>query len=292
MNDWRSEFRAHLVAHGRSGNTVAAYDGDIDGYARYFEQANGRPFTPAELCAPDLREYRNHVLQVEQASPSTWNRKRASLKVFALWCQAQGLIQGDPMQGVDPVEVKDLPPYWLNASDFRALRRQMDVAVNAARTPIKRAQAIRNRAMAALILYAGVRPGEVVNLAVSDLLVRERSGAVKIRAGKGQKWAEIPLGDEARKAISAWLDIHPGGDALFGITCRQLERELNKLAKGAGIEEFHAHRLRHTFVRRLLIDKGQPAHRVQDLARHASFRTTKRYAQDGWDDLAAAVEGL
>lgn len=292
MSDWREQFRAYLVAQGRSSNTIDAYDGDMESYARYFEHINGRPFMPVELCAPDLREYRNHILQVEQASPATWNRKRASLKVFSLWCQSKGLIQVDPMQGVDPVEVQDLPPYWLNASDFRALRRQMDVAVSAARTPLKRAQAIRNRAMAALILYAGVRPGEVVNLAVSDLLVKERSGAVKIRAGKGQKWADVPLGDEGRKAVSAWLEIHPGGEALFGIGLRQLERELNKLAASAGVEEFHAHRLRHTFIRRLLVEKNQPAHRVQDLARHASFRTTKRYAQDGWEDLAAAVEGL
>ena len=290
--NWKTDFHEYLLLQGRSANTIEAYTRDIDLYARWFADVNGHAFTPAELCGPDLREYRTHMLQVEQTSPATWNRKRASLKVFTVFCQQGNLVDGDPMQGVEPVEVQDLPPYWLNAEDFRRLRRQMDVAVNAARTPLKRAQAIRNRAMAALILYAGVRPGEVVNLAVSSLLVKERSGAVKIRAGKGQKFAEIPLGDEARKAVSAWLEIHPGGELAFPITRRQLERELNKIAQGAGIDEFHAHRLRHTFVRRLLVDKNQPAHRVQDLARHASFKTTKRYAQDGWDDLAAAVEGL
>jgi integrase/recombinase XerD len=290
--DWIADFREHLVLQGRSANTIDAYPRDIDLYSRWFAEKNGHPFTPAELCGPDLREYRAHLLKDEQVSPATWNRKRASLKVFTVFCQHANLVDGDPMQGVEPVEVQDLPPYWLSPEDFRCLRRQMDVQVNAARTPIKRAQAIRNRAMAALILYAGVRPGEVVNLAVSSLLVKERSGAVKIRAGKGEKFAEIPLGDEARKAMAAWLDIHPGGQLAFPITRRQLERELKKLADSAGIEEFHAHRLRHTFVRRLLVEKNQPAHRVQDLARHASFKTTKRYAQDGWDDLAAAVEGL
>ncbi len=292
MNNFQTDFEQFLVCAGRSANTIAAYLRDLDLYGRWFAETNGHAFTPAELCGPDLREYRAHALQVEKASPATWNRKRASLKVFTVFCQRAGLVNGDPMQGVEPVEVQVLPPYWLSAEDFRRLRRQLDLAVNAASTTIKRAQAIRNRAMAALILYAGVRPGEVVNLAVSSLLVKERSGAVKIRAGKGQKYAEIPLGDEARKAISAWLEIHPGGELAFPITCRQLERELNKIAQGAGIEEFHAHRLRHTFVRRLLVDKNQPAHRVQELARHASFRTTKRYAQDGWEDLAAAVEGL
>jgi site-specific recombinase XerD len=292
MNNWMEEYRDWLVNQGRSEHTISAYTGDVDQYARNFAKVNGHDFTPEELCAPDLREYRAALLTVENLSPATWNRKRASLKVFTVWCQHEHLVDGDPMQGVDPVEVQDLPPYWLNAEDFRRLRRQMDVAVNAAQTPIKRAQAIRNRAMAALILYAGVRPGEVVNLSVSSLLVKERSGTVKIRAGKGQKYAEIPLGDEARKAVSSWLEIRPDGDRLFGITVRQLERELNKLAVSAGVDDFHAHRLRHTFIRRLLVEKNQPAHRVQDLARHSSFRTTKRYAQDGWEDLAAAVEGL
>lgn len=202
------------------------------------------------------------------------------------------------MQGVEPADVQELPPFWLTPDEFRKVRRQLDIEINTARSDAWRKQAIRNRAMAALIMYCGVRPGELVGMNVGDLLLRERSGTVRIRAGKGDKYAEIPAGAEARQALAAWLEIHRVDGALFvgkgsaRLTVRQVERALNQVAEQAGVADFHAHRLRHTFIRRLLVEKNQPAYRVQDLARHASFRTTKRYGQDGREDYAAAVEGL
>lgn len=292
------DFRSYLECHGRSKHTVEAYCSDLEQYARWFEQVNGHVFEPGQLCAPDLREYRAHCL-AQSVSPATWNRKRASLKVFSSWCQAQGYVTGDPMQGVKPAKVQELPPYWLTAEEFRRFRRQLDIDVNTARTTAWQRQAVRNRAVAALIMYCGLRPGEVVNLRIPNLLLKERSGAVEVRAGKGGKFAELPVGAEARQALSAWLDLRgvQGGSLFTGkgstqITTRQVERSLKQVADRAGLDEFHPHRLRHTFVRRLLVEKHEPEHRVQDLARHASFRTTKRYGQDGWDDLARAVETL
>ena len=296
--NWQPDFRSHLTAEGRSVHTVEAYLSDLEQYARWFEGLNNTAFAPGLLNAPDLREYRAHCL-AQGVSPATWNRKRASLKVFSSWCQGQGWVAGDPLQGVKPAKVQELPPYWLTAEEFRRFRRQLDIDVNTARTAAWRRQAIRNRAMAALIMYCGLRPGEVVNLRASELLLKERSGAVEIRAGKGGKFAALPVGAEARQAVSAWVELCGAGDGpLFTgkgsrqITTRQVERALKQVADRAGLDEFHPHRLRHTFVRRLLVEKHEPEHRVQDLARHASFRTTKRYGQDGWDDMARAVEGL
>jgi integrase/recombinase XerC len=296
--NWLTDFQSHLESQGRSRHTIEAYLSDLEQYANWFEVLNKVPLEPGLLNAPDLREYRAHVI-AQGVSPATWNRKRASLKVFSDWCQAQGWVAGDAMQGVKRAPIQKLPPYWLSAEDFRRFRRQLEIDVNQARTATWQRLAVRNRAVAALIMYCGLRPGEVVNLSASNLLLKERSGAVRVRAGKGGKFAELPVGAEARQALSTWMDLRGAaegplftGKGSVGITTRQVERALKQVAERAGLDEFHPHRLRHTFVRRLLVERHEPEHRVQDLARHASFRTTKRYAQDGWDDLAAAVEQL
>jgi integrase/recombinase XerD len=201
------------------------------------------------------------------------------------------------MQGVDPVEAQELAPFWLTPEDFRKLRRQLDIQVNTARSQAWRSQAVRNRAIAALILYCGVRPGEVVNLNASDLLLKERSGILRIRAGKGGKFAELPVGSEARQALTAWLELHLSDGALFTgkgterLSVRQVERELKAVAAQAGLTEFHPHRLRHTYGRRLY-EQGTPEHMLQKLMRHKNFRTTERYIQYGREDYAAAVENL
>jgi site-specific recombinase XerD len=296
-NNWRQGFSDYLIHAGRAKLTIESYLSDLDLYARWFEQVNNHAFEPGYLCAPDLREYRTHLHQQEQVSPATWNRKRASLKVFTLWCLSKSYVVGDLMQGVEPDEIQQLAPFWLTPEDFRKLRRQLDIEVNTARSEAWRSQAVRNRAIAALIMYCGVRPGEVVNLNASDLLLRERSGTVRIRAGKGDKFAELPVGAEARQALSAWLDMHPSDGALFTgkgserLSVRQVERALNAIATKAGLTEFHTHRLRHTYGRRLH-EQGVPEHMLQDLMRHKNFRTTKRYIQYGREDLAAAVESL
>jgi integrase/recombinase XerC len=296
ITNWRKGFMDYLVNAGRVELTIVAYLRDINLYTHWFEQVNKRAFEPGLLCAPDLREYRAYLL-TKKVKASTWNRKRASLKVFTVWCQANNYVVGNPMQGVEPMEIQELSPFWLTPEDFRKLRRQFDIEVNTARSDAWRRQFIRNRAIAALILYCGLRPGEVVKLDVSDLLLKERSGDVRIRAGKGEKEAEQPVGAEARQAISAWLEVYPHAGALFTgkgskrITVRQVERELNRVAAEAGLTDFHAHCLRHTFGRRLH-ENGTPEHMLQDLMRHKSFRTTKRYIQFGREDYAAAVENL
>lgn len=297
--DHLKEFRNYLIEQGRSENTVNAYCRDIELYARWFEQANHRTFEPSLLVAPDLREYRTHSLDVERVSAVTWNRRRASLKVFSGWAHGQGLITGDPLIGVEPMAIEELPPYWLTAKEFRDFRRQLDIEVNTARTEAWKQRAIRDRAMAALMLYAGLRSSEVVALQTGDIEIREKSGAVRIRHGKGDKSAEQKIGREARLALQEWMIVRsdriilfPGDKQEEPITTRQLERRLKAIAERAGIQDFWPHRLRHVYIRQLLVEKHVPLPWVQKLARHSRMTTTARYGQAGNEDLALAVEDL
>lgn len=294
--NWKSDFENYLVNQDRSQNTVAAYCRDVTLYADWFQQMNAQAFEPQLLNAPDLREYRRFLLDECHVQATTWNRRRASLKVFAMWSARQGLIQGDPFTGVNPAQVEEPLPKALSPEDFRRLRRQMDIDVNTARTEQWRWQAIRDRAYLSLMLYGLLRSGEVVKLNVSDLLLKDKSGEVRIRQGKGRKDATVKLGNEARTNLKAWLAIHPGGDALFPgkgsgrISQRQVERRVKEIGLAAGLDDMWAHRARHWGITYLLNEKGLPLPIVQKMARHKRGDTTMRYAVATDEQMAQAAE--
>ena len=296
--NWLSGFRKHLIEQDRGDNTVKAYCRDLELYARWFEQANNQAFEPSLLNAPDLREYRRHLLEEEQVMATTWNRHRASLKVFALWSAQNGHLQGDPLSGVNPAPVEDPLPKALSAEEFRRLRRQLDIMVNGARTDVWGRQAVRDRAALALMLYCGLRSGEVVKLNISDLLLRDKSGEVRIRQGKGRKDATVKVNNEARSALREWLAVHPGTDSLFPgkatkrISQRQIERRVKAIGLAAGLDDMWPHRARHWMITRGLNELQIPLPVMQKMARHKRGETTMRYAVATDEQVSLAVERL
>lgn len=295
---WRADFRENLDAEGKSRNTVNAYCSDIDIYAEWFLQVRGKVFDPYSLVGPDVREYRRWCLSTGRVKASTWNRRRASLMAFAEWCQENEYIQGDPLYGVKEQQQADLPPYWLEPKEFRAFRGQLEENINRAHTSVMKLAAIRDRAIFALMMYAGLRVSEVVNLRRDNLLLRERSGRVFVRNGKHRTDAEVPLNYEARLALSHWLNSQKG-EMVFDIGARQIQRRIKEIAIDARIEnaaDITPHWLRHSCARRLAIkDDGSinnPVGLVQMFMRHKRLETTTRYYQASWSDLERMADGL
>lgn len=299
---WMTDFTDYLERQGRSALTISAYRQDIEQYARWFEQEAAMSFTPALLTGRDLRAWREHSIHAEQVAGSTWNRRRASLRVFCTWALSTGLVVADPFEGVRPADVYEAPILALDDNEFNRVLRHLEHQVNSAKTEAWKAQAIRDRAIVALMVFAGLRESEVVNLRVSALLLNERKGAVSIRNGKGSTYAEIPLNYEAVTDLRAWLAVRGGQDGfLFAgkgtgqITARQVQRITKGIGLACGIAELHPHRFRHTFCKRTLDGKyrrdGQPVPLtvVQKLARHARISTTARYAKPTRQDLELAV---
>ena len=59
---------------------------------------------------------------------------------------------------------------------------------------------------------------ELTSLKIADLRIRDRSGEVRVREGKGNKEREVPAHASARRALSAYLQLRPKaqpGESLF-----------------------------------------------------------------------------
>ena len=60
----------------------------------------------------------------------------------------------------------------------------------------------RDECLVKLLLNTGIRVEEAIALRWSDIQVRERSGTLIVRKGKGRKQRSIPLNAEARAALT------------------------------------------------------------------------------------------
>lgn len=318
--NWRTQYKTYLQKSGRSENTVEAYLSDLNQFRLWFERVNGEQLLPARVTGVDCLDFRKHQLDVEQVAPSTWNRRRISMMVFTEWALEYGYLNEDPMVDVSIKPAEELPPRWLDEAQYRAVIRHLDKEVNRAQTEYEQRTALMYRAIVSLMLFAGLRVGEVCDLKRKDITLSERKGGVWIRDGKGGKAARLPLNKKARRALAAWLDyarqnvweqIKAETDDMSVVERIEHERywlwigrkyeplsprSVQAFVKNMGelldIHFLTPHSFRHTCIRRLLVVKKVPVNIAQKFARHSRVETTLSYAGVSWDDLERAAEEL
>lgn len=140
---------------------------------------------------------------------------------------------------------------------------------------------LRNYAMCRLMLDAGLRCGEVLNLKVND--VDFQTGKIHIKRGKGNKDRIVWLNEGALEALRKWREIKPESELLFTtlqgkpINPRYVRDMVKRKAKKAGIDkDIHPHTLRHSFATDLYRE-SKNLRLVQKALGHSSISTTEIY---------------
>lgn len=282
-------YEAHLLSQGRSERTARGYAADVRAFKGWLEARGGDLLSAVRL---DVAEYRREAAQ--KLSPAAVNRRLAALRSFYSWAEKEGLVELNPAGGVKGLPEPARDPRSLGRRELAALFRAVE------RQPVRGSFPLRerDRAVFSLMAHAGLRLSEVVSLDVSDVVLRERSGAVVVRLGKGMRRREVPLNSTARAALKRWLERRPDAEssALFlsesggRLSRRSVDDRFRRYARAAGLPEgVTAHCLRHTFCKNL-VDAGVSLDRVAVLAGHASLNTTARYTRPTREDLEKAVE--
>ncbi len=158
---------------------------------------------------------------------------------------------------------------------------------------------LRDAAIVKLILFAGLRVGEITQLRMSDVILDERKGSVIVREGKGTKRREIPLNAKARKAILDYLRVRPDvesehmflGQRNEAIKSKTVQRSVARFANPIDLRDVTPHVLRHTFAKSL-IDRGVSLDKVATLLGHTNLNTTRIYTTPGIQDLEEAIGEL
>ncbi|MDY7075905.1 MAG: site-specific integrase [Chloroflexota bacterium] len=142
-----------------------------------------------------LEEFVAH-LQAQDASPHTVAAYRRDVFVFFTWLAEQiGQVVSNPVAEVKGVRQTRRVPKALNAQEVYKLQRtaaaQRQLAEaktgNGSVTPTA-VKARRDESLLNLLLYTGLRVGEVAALRVDDVVLNDRSGKVIVRSGRGRKY--------------------------------------------------------------------------------------------------------
>lgn len=151
--------------------------------------------------------------------------------------------------------------------------------------------------------YTGLRLSEVLALEKSDidlvagtLSVNKR---VEYQDGKKKEYITDRLKTKSSRAVvplcSPLIEylqkyLLTVEDYLFSVKFRAVEASLKSAAEKAGINDFHAHNLRHTFVSNLVMAGTDPK-TAAELARHSDISTTLNiYTQITEDKKREALE--
>ncbi len=291
--DLLAPFVQALRAQDKSPATIHAYQNALQRFAEWLTQTRGETYKTIQefvraITPTDVREYRAHLLNVRRAAPGTINQHLTSLRVFTHWARREGMIEGDPVNGIKPVQEVKKPPRWLDRQEQYALRRAAEKDSHP-----------RNLAILLLLLNTGLRVSEVAGLKLDDLTLSDRKGEITVR-GKGSKVRTVPLNAEVRKALREYLVQRPKVEhtAVFvgqkgaPLGWLGIEYQIGVLGRLAGFSErLTPHMLRHTFAKNL-VDQGVSLDQVATLLGHRSLTTTARYTQPSQQDLARAVEKL
>ena len=156
----------------------------------------------------------------------------------------------------------------------------------------------RDRAIFELLYGCGIRNSELVGIDLADL--RWRDELILVR-GKGKKERQVPLGDEAGRAVRAYLEerearlraagkagLVAAGPLLLNarlrrgqerLTTRSVGRIVKAIALSRGLAgDVHPHTLRHAFGTHML-EEGADLRAIQEMLGHERLSTTQRYTQ-------------
>lgn len=270
-------FLDYLQSQYKSDNTVEAYAADLKDFAKWYAHTVGEELKPELVTELDLAEYRQYLM-VRNYRPSTINRRRAAISKWLQWAYKEKMVQRLPELPPKNREEK-LVPKALSRSEQNALLRA-----------VMRDGKVRDQAIIYMLLFCGLRIGELVRLEVKDLELK-RQGKVTV-IGKGDKTREVPLPANVRKVLEEYLDGRDSGKVFYGqrgpLTERGVEEIITKYAYKARIEGLTPHVLRHTCATNLL-NKGVDLVKVAVILGHENLNTTARYTLPTFQELLKAI---
>ncbi|WP_280500255.1 tyrosine-type recombinase/integrase [Nocardia farcinica] len=285
-----ADYAAALAASPLRGSSPNTYLSQVRGFLLWLEEstpAAGDPLTDPRARDGAVRDYRTYLQTVARRRPATINTALAAVSDFFV---RSGL--GAP-QAVR-VALPQAAPRALGPTENLRWLRTVEARPRS-----------RDRVLAYLGRYAGLRIGERVALDVGDIALSARKGLITVRSGKGGRYREVPTHPVLHQELTRWIhEDRPawpgaaGTDALLlnarggRLGARGADKILGAIAAEAGITDYSPHVDRHSFATELLRERGVDIVLVAELLGHARLEDTRRYCLPTADEKAAAVAGL
>ncbi|CDQ21692.1 tyrosine-type recombinase/integrase [Halobacillus karajensis] len=281
----------------KSESTVKGHRSTLNRFARFVDVDE-----PVEIITKDVVRFRNEMY--EEKKTGTVNTMLKRIKLFLSWCVDQGILEDSPAQEVKLLTASEEVPKWLT-------EQQEDLLIKKVRKKYQGSEAkkisYREEAIIRLMLQAGLRVQEVVNIKLDDIDAFGEKAKLLVR-GKNNQQRIVPLIKEVYQIIQKYLKHHgTKGEYLFysqksdRITVKRIQdivKEFQGVSRGnIVINELHPHMLRHTFAHNLA-NRGMALESIARVLGHTkkdgtpNIQQTIRYTKASDDELASNMEDI
>ena len=281
-----AEFLQHLkYERNMSAHTLRNYESDLEQFREFLFSIEKREDFPIDQV--DRLTIREWMASLHAAGrkKSSIARKLASLRTLFQFLIREGKLESNTAKMVATPKIERKLPTHLSMEDAVRFIETPDLSTHLGR---------RDRAILEFLYATGIRVGELVNINLSDIDVRERTARV---FGKRRKERIVPFHDTALQALMLYINetrpvflanaplAERDDKACFlnyqgtRITTRSVGRMIDKYIKQcADVHKISPHSLRHTFATHML-DSGADLRDIQELLGHARLSTTQIYTQ-------------
>ncbi|MEK7654829.1 MAG: tyrosine recombinase [Pseudomonadota bacterium] len=267
---------------GLSGNTVDAYQRDLQDLANFYAAHNLE-----ELTENQLEDYMSDLLR--DLSPRSVARRISAIKQFYIFLHREKIISANPAELVEAPKWQRGLPKILSEEEITLL---FDVAYLDSST-----KGIRLCVMLEILYASGLRVSELITLKKSCINNYNQYPVLLIK-GKGNKERLVPLHEKAYQQIKAYLPYVPKTtEYLFvtrgnqPITRMRVFQLIKALAMKADIDptKISPHIIRHAFATHML-KNGADLMLLKEILGHANLSTSEIYLHVMPEDLKDLLE--
>src|SRR5215468_4444265 len=268
----RQLFLNALQGQNYSPKTLRAYGDDLHQFLTWVEKNRVDWDSPTRFSRADIEGFMQYLAS-QRRTGVTRVRKLAAIRKFFTFLEENSILAGNPANTVKGARREEKEPNILFKEQYKALLYEAS-------------DNIRDYAIIQTFLQTGIRLSELVNLQVDDIDVEHR--ILTVRQGKGKKDRQIPLVDEAVKALRNYrryrnTELILDDDTFFlakngtSMNVSTVKYLVAKYVKKAGIrKKVSVHTLRHTFGAHKA-DKHMSLATLQELMGHKKKETTLKY---------------
>jgi integrase/recombinase XerC len=265
-------FLRALQGQNYSPKTLRAYGDDLTQFLTFVQKNRVDWDNPLRFQREDIEGFLQ-FLAGQRMSGITRVRKLAAIRKFFAFLEENKILAGNPANTVKGARREEKEPNILYKEQYKALLYEAS-------------DNIRDYAIIMTFLQTGIRLSELANLRVENVDFDHR--ILTVRQGKGKKDRQIPLVDEAVKALRNYLRYRNTelivDDEIFflakngtSLNVSSVKYIVAKYVKKAGIrKKVGVHTLRHTFGAHKA-DKHMSLATLQTLMGHKKKETTLKY---------------
>ncbi len=261
-----------------SEHTLLAYQKDLEQFQEYtFSLYEIEALT--EVNSMIIRSWVVFLIDQEELSVSSVNRKISTLKSFYRFLQKSGLLKQSPASQIKSLKEGKRLPRFISEKEMEDLLDRIEFEDGE--------EGIRNKLIIALFYVTGMRLSELCHLKLECIDYGKQF--IKV-LGKGNKERFIPVVKEVLELVKEYEDRALPQVYLFEDNGEQIKRHKvqavvkEKLNLVTTQTKKSPHILRHSFATHML-NRGADLNSIKELLGHSSLAATQVYTHTSFEQL-------